>query len=112
MPERTDRMDDKQIPLERAITDKIMAYLKGTAPDGWFFKIHGGIFQLAGIPDIIGVFRGRFVALEVKRPKVGRVTVLQATILRKISAAGGMAKVVHSVEEAAGVIEEVKERAR
>lgn len=104
-------MSEKDIPLERAITDKVMAYLKGLTPDGWFFKIHGGIFQLAGIPDIIGVLRGRFVAMEIKRPKVGRVTVLQAIILRKIEAAGGMARVIHSVEEAQAALDEVRRHA-
>lgn len=86
-------------PLERTITDAIMRYLKGLAPLGWFRKIHGGNFQTAGIPDIIGCYRGVFVAFEVKRPAVGRLTPLQAREIELIASAGGVACVVRSVED-------------
>ncbi len=92
------------IPLERAITDKIMRYLKSLSPHGWFFKTHGGSMQIAGLPDIIGLYHGRFVALEVKRPKLGRLTKLQEKILGLICAAGGIAGVVTSVEEVQQII--------
>jgi len=35
---------------------------------GFYFKTHGGLFQVVGLPDIIGVHRGRFIAIEVKVP--------------------------------------------
>lgn len=94
-------------PLERAITDRIMAYLRTLAPDGWFIKIHGGIFQLAGVPDVLGCYRGSFVAFEVKRPGTGRVTRLQAAVLGMIRAAGGNACVVWSADEVRAVMEEL-----
>lgn len=100
------------MPLERTITDGIMAWLKTLAPDGWFIKVHGGVFQAAGIPDIIGVYKGRFVALEVKRPKVGRLSALQAIVLRKMTAARALARVVCSLDEAKAVIKEAGLRER
>ena len=68
---------------------------------GFYIKIHGGMFQRAGIPDIIGVRKGRFIAIEVKTPdnragpwKNG-VTRLQdkfLLILKKHGARCGIAK--------------------
>ncbi len=33
---------------------------------GWWFKVWGGGFQRAGIPDIVCNINGHFVAIEVK----------------------------------------------
>lgn len=100
---------DKSIPLERTITDGIMRYLRTLEPRGWFFKAHGSAFQVAGVPDIIGVYSGRFIALEVKRPKLGRATALQMAILRRITDAGGVAAIVYGVDDVRRVLSEVKE---
>lgn len=89
-----------KIPLERKITDTIMRYLKGAGY--WAVKIHGAAYQTAGLPDIVAIDKkGRFVGLEVKRPKVGRVTELQRRTLENINIGGGYAVVVRSVCEAA-----------
>ncbi len=85
------------IPLERTITDRILVYLR--ARGGWWLKSHGAAFQSAGVPDIIGVFMGDFYAFEVKRPKVGHATRLQALVLSRILRAGGVASIVCSVED-------------
>ncbi|MEG0766188.1 MAG: VRR-NUC domain-containing protein [Clostridia bacterium] len=86
--------------LEKTITNQIIRALKG---DGYpvVVKIFGNAFQASGLPDLIVIARnGRFVGLEVKRPKVGRVTPLQDAMLRRINHAGGYAVVVRSVDEA------------
>lgn len=73
----------------------------------WFFKVHGGsMFQVAGIPDIIGVVNGKFIALELKAEK-GTPSQLQLRIIRLIKAAGGYAEVVFPADW-----EEVKEELR
>ena len=92
-------------PLESKVTKAIMAYLKGRGV--WCFKVAGGPMQQRGVPDIICSVNGAFVALEVKRPEVGRLTDLQALTIERIREAGGVAEVVTSVEEATVVIEEV-----
>lgn len=66
-------------------------------------KIHGGPYQSAGIPDIIGCIGGRFVALEVKVPG-NKATRLQELVISRIRVAGGIAGVVTSVEEAMRVL--------
>ena len=76
---------------------------------GFWFKVWGGPFQLAGLPDLIGCVRGRFFGLEVKRPKKGRVSEIQWDTLGKIQDEGGCAQVVTSPDEA---IEAVKSSLR
>ena len=92
-----------KIPLERQITDGIMRLLKDAGY--WAVKIHGAAYQTAGLPDIIAIDRnGRFLGLEVKRPKVGRVTELQKKTLESVNMGGGYAVVVRSIADAAAAM--------
>lgn len=56
--------------------------------------------SIRGIPDIIGVYNGRFFAMELKKSrseankKTGRI-VLQRYTLRLIDKAGGLGYIVH-----------------
>lgn len=90
-------------PLETKVTKSIMAYLKERGV--WHFKVAGGPMQQRGVPDIICCVGGMFVALEVKRPELGRLTDLQALTIERIRESGGVAEVVTSVEEAAAVLD-------
>lgn len=82
---------------EADIVRAILRYLKGV--DGCFaWKEHGGMYGTAGIPDIIGCYRGLFFGLEVKTES-GKPTKLQEATIRKIKKAGGIALVVRSVDE-------------
>lgn len=59
---------------------------------GFYFKTHGGLFQIAGLPDLIGVHKGRFIGIEVKCPgKENNLTTKQQHIINKINLAGGIA---------------------
>lgn len=94
-------MTKKKI-LEKDIQNEILLYLKGDKTHigrgGFWVNVHGGsTFMLAGLPDIIGCYNGRFVAFEVKRTG-GKLTALQAAFLDKIRTAGGIAQVVYSRE--------------
>lgn len=92
-----------EIPLERTITDAILRALR--AKEGvWCFKVLGGGGQMRGVPDIVGCYRGRFFALEVKRPQLGRLSAIQARRIADIGAAGGIVCVVHDVAEAMAAI--------
>lgn len=35
---------------------------------GFWWKVHGGMFQRAGLPDICGVCQGLYIHLEAKHP--------------------------------------------
>ena len=58
-----------------------------------------------GQPDIIGCWRGRMLALEVKAMKAKGATPLQLQVLRKWSQAGAVSGVVRSVEETMEMLE-------
>jgi penicillin-binding protein-related factor A (putative recombinase) len=55
----------------------------------------------AGTSDILGIYKGRFLALEVKKPETRKnVTEKQTEFLETIKKNGGIAAVVTSPEEA------------
>lgn len=86
------------LPLERAITDKILRWLR-KQERCWCFKVLGGGAQTRGVPDIVGCWQGRFFALEVKRPKLGRVSPLQAHVIGQMRAAGAIVGVVYGLDD-------------
>lgn len=73
------------------------------AEGAFCFKVHGGAHMLAGLPDIICCYQGRFFAFETKMPE-GKPSKIQLFIIGKITQAGGVAMVVRSKEEALAAI--------
>ena len=88
---------------ERSIVTKVLRYLK-TVPGCFCWKEHGGMYGTAGIPDIIACVNGRFIAFEIKTPS-GKTAKLQEATIRKILSAGGVAEIVHSVDEVKAILE-------
>ena len=100
----------KKAQPEKVIENAILDYL--LMVDGLFFKIQNvGIYDpirktfrkpsrhhKAGVSDILGVLRGRFIAIEVKTP-TGRLSKSQAKFLDEVKANGGLALVARSVED-------------
>lgn len=65
------------------------------------FKVWGSERMMAGLPDIIGCYRGRFFAFEVKEPdRRSNTSQRQKYVMGKIRQAGGLAQVVVTPEEA------------
>ena len=81
--------------LESAIQKKISDYLTAL-PECWTCKVMAA--NKRGVPDILAVISGRFVAIEVKRPG-NKPSKLQLAQLRRIQAAGGVAMVAESVDD-------------
>lgn len=76
---------------EEAIVKKIRKALQGSV-GGFWFKVHGGPFQMAGLPDLLGCVQGRFIGIEVKRPsRMTNVSPIQQHVIRKINLNGGLA---------------------
>ena len=69
-------------------------------------KVHGSMYQKAGVPDILACVNSIFVAIEVKRPG-GIVSPLQTYNIDEIKRNGGVAIVAYRVED---VRRELQER--
>lgn len=97
---------------EKDIESLILDYLK-VLPQSRFWKNNTtGIFDPStgkmrtlngkhharGVADILGVINGRFIAIEVKRPK-GKVSDHQELFLQSIVDAGGIAFVAYSLDD-------------
>lgn len=83
---------------ETKIVKSIMKMLKNSFP-GFYFKTHGGLYQRIGLPDIMGVHRGRFIGIEVKCPgKEDTLSQLQKKTLTLIALSGGVAFMTTSVK--------------
>ena len=97
---------------ERLIETAILDYLNGI-PDcyawkntsvGAYNKAAGrylkprGKYRITGISDILGVFRGAFLAVEVKS-LTGRPTKNQLDFIEDVRSCGGIAFVARSVDE-------------
>ena len=76
---------------ESAIVKKIREALQQNV-GGFWFKVHGGPFQMASLPDLLGCVQGRFIGIEVKRPsRMTNVSPIQQRVIRKINLNGGLA---------------------
>lgn len=82
---------------------KIRKGLEKEFPDSWWKKIHGGWFQDAGIPDLIGCVYGLFFAFEIKEPD-GELSELQIENIYDISLAGGIAAEVITLEQTIEIV--------
>lgn len=75
---------------------------------GFYFKTHGGLYQRVGLPDIIGLHKGRFIGIEVKVPgKEDTLTEKQAQTIKRIQLAGGIAFMATSPEQVIIKLKEV-----
>lgn len=86
--------------LQKAIAKRLNSYC------GCFFvRIHGGPYQRIGLPDVVGLYRGTFIGIEVKLPgKERNLTAIQQLMLKHITDAGGIGEMVTSVEQAEEVV--------
>ena len=85
--------------LESKIQSKILKELKAAG-----IYAHKNITtNKKGIPDIIVCYRGKYIALEVKRPG-GKPTELQLWNINEIRRAGGIAEIVYSWEDVVNIL--------
>lgn len=72
----------------------------------WIVKYPGGTYGRKGVPDLILSVKGRFLAIEVKKPG-GKPTELQIREQTKIRMTGSRSEIVETFEEAKKIILEV-----
>jgi hypothetical protein len=92
---------------ESSLQRKCLGWLKAR-PDFWVLKVQGGLSQEAGVPDLLICARGRFVAVELKRPDgKGRLSGIQRAQLDRILNAGGVGVVIDDFDEFVELMESV-----
>ena len=80
---------------EKDLTKAIRYLLKSQGI--WHYKVLGGFGTVKGIPDIIGCFGGRLIAIEVKT-KRGKLSPEQEIHIDRINKAGGLAFVARDLD--------------
>jgi hypothetical protein len=89
--------------IETDVVNSITKALKEIG--GFIFKVHGGMFQRRGIPDILYWKDGVSYAFEVKLPDERHpVSKLQDLRLKELKAQGVVIGVVHSAEETLDIV--------
>lgn len=83
---------------EREFQKDVLSYLE-TEVGGYWLKICASSFQKQGEPDIIGCYRGKFYAFELKKDKSSRASELQKYKLKKIKENGGVSMKVFSLNQ-------------
>lgn len=87
----------KPEPSEASIVRRIKTALKDA---GWrVWKNHGSAYSEPGLPDLMAIRDGKFVAIEVKRPRSGRLSAAQTRWIKKIEEQGHEALVARSVDD-------------
>lgn len=97
---------------EQKIKNEILSYLSSLS-GGFFFPIDStgiydpvkrvfrrknSVFHIRGVSDILGVYKGRPLAIEVKS-KVGVVSDYQKSFIERFIQAGGVAFVARSLDD-------------
>lgn len=96
--------------LTRAIIDTVN-FAGGLVWRQNVVAVRGRATHCKGIPDVVGMFGGRFIGVEVK---IGRdkQSVWQDEFERKCKQAGGVYIVAHTFEEFAAAFDTLKRQAR
>jgi len=92
---------------EKTIVQKVMAEAKRLG--WWRLNVHGGPYQMAGLPDILVIKDGRAAWMEVKVPGKDPTRRQEHRIRELINEAGCPATVVRSVGDAKEFLESIDE---
>ena len=91
---------------EKTIVQKVMAEAKRLG--WWRLNVHGGPYQMAGLPDILVIKGGRAAWMEVKVPGKDPTRLQEHRIRELINEAGCPATVVRSVGDAKEFLESIE----
>jgi hypothetical protein len=92
---------------ESAFVKRLLKHLRDKG--AFAFKLHGSMFQMAGLPDVVGCYQGFFFGFECKRPG-NTASKLQEYVGRQIVQAGGLFGVIETTAEADGLLATLPER--
>jgi Holliday junction resolvase len=83
---------------EKDLTNQIRSFLKVCGV--FHYKQHQGLGSTPGVPDIIGIYDGKFLGIEIKGER-GKVSVKQQDFIDCINQHGGIAFIARSVDDVA-----------
>lgn len=89
--------------LENTLQRKIQKYLKDNLPNSVVWKNHGNQYSVIGLPDIMCVYKGKIICIEVKMP-ANKPTKLQEVTLKKLSEAGAITGVAYSIKDVEDIL--------
>lgn len=90
---------------EQNIQTSIMNYIKSIG--GLPIKFNNmGIYATAGVSDILACIKGKFVAIEVKKPG-GKPSKLQLSFINAINSLGGIAFWTDNLEDVKDKLKEL-----
>jgi len=86
---------------EKTLQAKIIKYMRSEG--AWIVKYPGGAYAEVGVPDLVGCFKGRFFAFEVK---VGNnyASEMQKHQIGLIQSSGGYAFIVYSMKKVMEIV--------
>lgn len=90
--------------LEGKVQEQIISYLKRKRVYHFRFQAQS---NLNGLPDILCLYKGFFLGLELKREKGGTPTELQKRKIKAIIDNGGIGCIVRSVEEVEEILNNI-----
>jgi len=94
---------------EGKLLKQIQAYLNKHRI--WHYRTQMGM--AAGLPDIIAIYRGYFVGLELKRPDgKGKATLQQEKVINDIQEAGGFAAIIESEAQLQWLLIQIQDHAK
>ena len=91
--------------LESKIQKDILAFLRRNRVYHFRFQAQS---NLNGLPDIICLYKGFFLGLELKKEN-GKPTELQLKKINSINENGGIGRIIRSVEEVEDLLREIDE---
>lgn len=97
------------MPNETALKAQVIDYLRERG--AYVVKNWGSPLSGRGLPDLFVCYRGRFVAFELKHPRMTEAAMTNAVSASQwkhidaITQAGGLAVVVNSVADVGGILD-------
>lgn len=84
--------------LENTLQRKIQKFLKDNLPGAMVWKNHGNQYSVKGLPDLMCIYQGKMICIEVKI-EGNKATELQQATLKKLADAGAIVCVAYSIDD-------------
>lgn len=84
---------------EAKVKSFVKKYMEKTFPGAWYYSPPGSVFGKAGVPDLLYLWKGILIAIEVKSD-VGKLQESQKLQLDLLTKQGAVAAVIYGKDQA------------